>query len=98
MTLKLKTTGFKQVTRRLTLPEPTATGRVVFDAARPLLSAEISKGPFRLIGVGLSDLSALEGADQGDLLNTQAPKRAALERALDSVHARYGKGVVKTGM
>jgi len=98
VTLKLKTTGFKQVTRRLTLPEPTATGRVVFDAARPLLSAEISKGPFRLIGVGLSDLSALEGADQGDLLNTQAPKRAALERALDSVHARYGKGVVKTGM
>ncbi|MEY3234543.1 MAG: hypothetical protein RL230_1814 [Pseudomonadota bacterium] len=98
VTLKLKTSGFKQVTRRLTLPEPTATGRVVFDAARSLLSAEIRKGPFRLIGVGLSDLSTLEGADQGDLLNTHAPKRAALERALDSVHARYGKGVVKTGM
>jgi DNA polymerase-4 len=97
VTLKLKTANFKTLTRRVTLHEPTATGRIVLDAARPLLKAEARNGPFRLIGVGLSDLSGLADADQGDLVNTAAPKRAALERALDQVAARFGKGAVKTG-
>jgi DNA polymerase-4 len=97
VTLKLKTPGFRTFTRRLTLPEPTATGRIVLDAARPLLAAEIAKGPFRLIGVGLSDLRPGEEADKGDLLDARTPKRAALERALDTVAARYGRGAIKQG-
>lgn len=96
VTLKLKTASFKTLTRRVTLPAPTVTGRVILDAARPLLRAETGKGPFRLIGVGLTDLSDAAGADPGDLVNTAAPKHAALERALDSVAARFGKGAVKT--
>ncbi len=97
VTLKLRTASFKSVTRRITLSEPTATGRIVFDAAKPLLIAELSKGPFRLIGVGLSDLSLLADADHGDLMNTSAPRKAALERALDQVKAKFGKGAVKSG-
>lgn len=97
VTLKLRTASFKAITRRLTLSEPTATGRIVFEAAKPLLLAELSKGPFRLIGVGLSDLSSASDADHGDLMNTTAPRKAALERALDQVKAKFGKGAVKTG-
>lgn len=96
LTLKLKTAGFQTITRRLTLSEPTATGYVMLDALRPLLLQELKRGPFRLMGVGVSDLGPLEGADQGDLLNQSAPRRAALERALDSVHARFGKAMVRT--
>jgi DNA polymerase IV len=96
VTLKLRTASFKAVTRRITLNEPTATGRIVFEAAKPLLIAELSKGPFRLIGVGLSDLCAASDADHGDLMNTSAPRKAALERALDKVNAKFGKGAVKT--
>jgi DNA polymerase IV len=98
VTLKLRTASFKAITRRITLSEPTATGRIVFEAAKPLLIAELSKGPFRLIGVGLTDLSAPGDADHGDLMNTTAPRKAALERALDQVNAKYGKGSLKAGM
>lgn len=97
VTLKLRTASFKAITRRITLSEPTATGRIVFEAAKPLLVAELSKGPFRLIGVGLTDLSEPETADHGDLMNTSAPRKAALERALDQVKAKFGKGAVKSG-
>jgi DNA polymerase IV len=97
VTLKLRTASFKAITRRITLSEPTATGRIVFEAAKPLLVSELSKGPFRLIGVGLTDLSAPADADHGDLMNTSAPRKAALERALDQVKARFGKGAVKSG-
>jgi DNA polymerase IV len=98
VTLKLRTASFKAVTRRITLAQPTATGRIVFEAAKPLLLAELSKGPFRLIGVGLSDLCEPEDADHGDLMNAAAPRKAALERALDDVKARFGKGALKSGI
>ncbi len=98
VTLKLRTTAFKAITRRITLGEPTATGRIVFEAAKPLLLSELSKGPFRLIGVGLTDLSEPADADHGDLINTSAPRKAALERALDQVKSKYGKGAVKSGI
>jgi DNA polymerase IV len=98
VTLKLRTAAFKAITRRITLQEPTATGRIVFEAAKPMLTAEIGRGPFRLIGVGLSDLSDADQADQGDLMNATAPRKAALERALDVVSAKYGKGAVKAGI
>ncbi len=97
VTLKLRTSSFKVLTRRITLSEPTATGRIIFEAAKPLLIAERSKGPFRLIGIGLSDFCAPEFADTGDMINVSAPKRAALERALDAVKARYGTSAVTSG-
>jgi DNA polymerase IV len=96
VTLKLKTARFRTLTRRASLPGPTATGHVVLEAARPLLASVLREAPFRLIGVALSDLSGIEGADQGDLLNPAAPRRAALERALDQVGAKFGAGVVRT--
>jgi DNA polymerase IV len=98
VTLKLRTATFKAITRRITLIEPTATGRIVYDAARPLLINELSKGPFRLIGVGLTDLCEPETADHGDLMDTSAPRKAALERALDEVKSKYGRGAVKSGI
>ena len=51
-------------------------------------------GPFRLLGVGLTDLTDGTAADQGDLINTAAPKLAALEQAVDRLNDRYGRGTV----
>lgn len=98
VTLKLRTASFRAITRRLTLSEPTATGKIVFEAAKPLLISELAKGPFRLVGVGLSDLSHGDNGDHGDLMNASAPRKAALERALDQVSAKFGKGAVKAGI
>ena len=56
------------------------------------------KGPFRLIGVGISDLAPESLADQSrDLLDPQAPKRAAAERAADAIRARFGKEAIIKG-
>ena len=56
------------------------------------------KGPFRLIGVGISDLAPESEADQSqDLLDPQAPKRAAAERAADAIRARFGKSAIIKG-
>ncbi|GIU67979.1 DNA polymerase IV 1 [Candidatus Phycosocius spiralis] len=97
VTLKLKTSSFKSISRRVTLKDPTATGRVILDALKPMLTQEIPKGPFRLMGVALSGFALSDLADRGDLLSKHAPKHAALERAMDGILARYGKGVIKTG-
>jgi DNA polymerase-4 len=98
ITLKLRTASFKSISRRVTLHQPTATGRIIFDAARPLLILELAKGPFRLIGVGLTDLSEPTMADHGDLVNRSAPRKAALERAVDQVKAKFGKDAVKSAI
>ena len=103
VTLKLKRSDFSALSRRVTLEDPTQladriyrTARALFDAAQAQLGAGF--GPFRLIGVGISDLSPAETADQlGDLLDPTAPKRAAAERASDAIRARFGKDAIVKG-
>ena len=98
VTLKLKTAKFRQLTRRLTLSEPTQMADVIYETARPLLENELPNGPFRLIGVGISGLTDAADADfAGDLLDSNAPKRAAVERATDKIRAKYGRSSILKG-
>lgn len=98
VTLKLKTAKFRQLTRRLTLGEPTQLADVIYETARPLLENELPNGPFRLIGVGISGLSDAPDADfSGDLLDPDAPKRAAVERATDKIRAKFGSSAIQKG-
>jgi DNA polymerase IV len=97
VTLKLKTSDFKPVTRRVSLHEPTQLAQEVFRTARPLLAKEANgKVRYRLIGVGLSGLSAYK-ADGVDLIDPKVAKRAAAERASDKARAKYGRDAVITG-
>jgi DNA polymerase IV len=67
------------------------TGRRMLDAAGPL-------GPFRLIGIGLSDICGADGADAAtDLLDPQAARRAAAERATDAIRGRFGDAAILKG-
>ena len=53
---------------------------------------------FRLLGVGLSELTPADGADlSGDLLDPDAPRRAAAERATDAIRARFGEDAIVKG-
>ncbi len=98
VTLKLRTAKFRALTRRLSLTHPTQLAGVIYDTARPLLEREIPNGPFRLIGVGISHLSEAEEADfAGDLLDPDAPKRAAVERATDKIREKFGKNIIQKG-
>ena len=96
VTLKLKTSDFRSLTRRRTLPEPTQTARTVFAVARELLAAEATGGAYRLIGVALSDLVEAQGPPADFFAGGEARARTT-ETAVDRLRARFGAEAVKTG-
>jgi DNA polymerase-4 len=98
VTLKLKKGDFQLVTRRHALPDPTQLTDRIYRAARDLFDHAGTGGPFRLIGVGISDLAPEDQADlSGDLLDPEARRRAAAERATDAIRARFGADAIIRG-
>ena len=96
--LKLKRADFGLVTRRVSLPSPTQTADRIWRAAQAMLAALPPAVAYRLIGVGLSELGPEGPADiTDDLLDPDAGKRAAAERATDAIRARFGKDAIIKG-
>ena len=95
--LKLKTAAFASRTRTQRLPGPTALPDRLFDAGRDLLARELDGTPFRLIGLGANPLMPAEDADRPDLADPDAPRRAALQHAIDVLRARFGAGAIFKG-
>lgn len=98
VTLKLKKGDFQLVTRRHALSDPTQLTDRIYRAARDLFDHARTQGPFRLIGVGISDLAPEDQADlSADLLDPNATKRAAAERATDAIRAKFGAEAIIKG-
>lgn len=98
VTLKLKTKAFKTITKRQSLHQPTQMADTIYRVARSLYDAAGNTGPFRLIGVGISDLTSAHDADrEGDLLDPDAGRRANAERATDKIRAKFGTDAIKKG-
>ena len=95
VTLKLRKTDFTIVTRRRTLPLPTQTAKTLFTVGRELLAKEIGQ-PYRLIGVGLSDLVPAEMA-AADFFADQERKALAGERTVDAIREKFGAGAMTSG-
>ena len=97
VTLKLKRSDFTQITRRVSLHDPTQLADRIYRHARALFDQLNDPGPYRLIGCGISDLSSPDGADlAGDLLDPSAEKRSKAERATDAIRTRFGsKAIIK---
>ena len=96
--LKLKTSDFRSISRRLTLATPARHADTIYTIARRLLTAALPQGPFRLLGVGLTDLCPEEASETGtDLLDIDAPKRRAIEAATDTIRQKFGKDAIKKG-
>jgi len=95
--LKLKTANFKTRTRSASLDAPTQLADRIFRIAREALRKECDGTPFRLLGVGISNIATADLCDPADLIDPTASKRAAAERAVDRVRAKFGKDVVGKG-
>ena len=95
--LKLKTQDFKLRTRNRQLADPTQLADRIFRTGLQLLDKELDGTRFRLLGIGVSELSSDERADPPDLVDTQATKRAVAESAIDRLRNKFGRNAVETG-
>ncbi|MDE0195834.1 MAG: DNA polymerase IV [bacterium] len=98
VTLKLKTSSFRIVTRSRTLPAPTQLAETLYQAALPLLEDQCDGRSFRLIGVGTSRLADPPSPLQTDLLDDGRDASAAeVERAMDAVREKFGDPAIRKG-
>ena len=99
VTLKLKTKGFRSLTRRRTLGVATNLSTVIFEESRDLLKEELQKSggeTYRLIGVGISDLVSDEAMHLDLAYPQEHEKIKNQEEAIDHLRARFGEGVIGT--
>lgn len=97
--LKVKYSDFTQVTRSKTLDQCTDDGMLIYAEARKLLQkTETGRRPVRLLGVSMSGL-ADEETGQLSLFSEDEKKEKSekLNRAIDSLHDRFGKKSVVPG-
>jgi DNA polymerase IV len=91
--LKLKLDDFTLQTRRCTLERPTDDGQELYRHALALLERAPLPRPVRLTGVSAQELDEVGDAQLG--LFGEPPRRSdALNRALDAIAERFGRGAV----
>jgi DNA polymerase-4 len=95
--LKLKTQDFKTRTRNRQLGDPTRLADRIFQTGLQLLEKETDGTKYRLLGIGVSDLSDAGRADPPDLVDVQSRKRAMAEGAIDALRDKFGRHAVETG-
>jgi DNA polymerase-4 len=95
--LKLRMQDFHILTRNRRLGDPTRLADRIFQTGLDLLKKEADGTRYRLIGIGVSDLTGEEKADPPDLVDVQARKRAMAESAIDRLRDKFGKAAVETG-
>ena len=98
VTLKLKTADFRIRTRSRSGMRPTQLSGRLFKIGQTLLRPEIDGTPFRLIGIGLSDIVDGTQADLADLADQDVVREKAAETAVDRLRAKFGTDAVKRGI
>jgi DNA polymerase IV len=95
ITLKLKTTDFRQRTRSQSIHAPTQLAAKIFATSREMLAKEIDGTAFRLMGAGVSALRPGSQADDTDMLDRRS---AHAERAIDDLRKKFGNAAVIRGI
>jgi DNA polymerase-4 len=69
----------------------------MFEAARPLLRELANGTPYRLIGIGISNLEGRSGDAEERDLDPRHTSRTRAERAMDALKAKFGADAIDTG-
>ena len=96
VTLKLKTAGFRGLTRQTGLADPSNLADDLYAAGEALLGPALAQGPFRLIGIGLGGLCPA-GIGEALLFDDARAARARAERVTDEIRARFGPDTIYRG-
>ena len=97
VTLKLKTSDFRTITRTRHLKNATQSAEEMFRTAEPLLAREADGRSFRLIGIGAHDLVEAGQVRQGDLFGGAGPSGSKIDEAVDAVRDRFSDDAVARG-
>jgi DNA polymerase-4 len=95
VTLKLKTADFRIRTRAQSFGHPTQLAAKIFACGRELLAREADGTKYRLIGIGVSALSAAPHGEVADLIDRRT---AEAERAIDRLRKKFGDAAVVKGL
>ncbi len=87
ITLKLRDSAFRTITRQATLAEPTDLTEPIYHAALELLRRELQGQRIRLVGVTASNFRTQE---QLALFAHEDPRRHRAAEALDTIRRKYG--------
>jgi DNA polymerase IV len=94
--LKIRWFDFHTFTRQVTLPESTDQNDVIYATVEKLfIDCWKQNMPVRLVGVGVSGLSAYPR--QLTLWDTATERRHKLQEAIDRLQSRYGKQSIQRG-
>ena len=100
VTLKLKRADFRQMTRSVTIEEPTSSSNAIYEQIVKLLE-RVKPTKYRLVGVGLSNfVSTEESIRQLNLFQRVNPIKKSwveAEKAMDAIKERFGGDAIKRG-
>jgi nucleotidyltransferase/DNA polymerase involved in DNA repair len=99
VTLKIRSADFTTITRSKTLDSATDVTEMLWSSAAELFETWSGGqvAPVRLIGVGVSQLSAEEGQQLALFGEEEVKRHRGLDRAIDQIRERYGKDALSRG-
>lgn len=100
VTLKVKYSDFKQITRSQTLDLHTDDGMIIYQTAKKLLEkTDTGRKPVRLLGVSMSSLEQghINGQLSLFLKDEKSKKSENLNRAIDSLQDKFGLQSIQPG-
>jgi DNA polymerase-4 len=99
VTLKLKCADFRALTRQDRLASPTSLAETIYRHGEAMLVGMLERAPFRLIGIGISDLAQTDGAaaPPTDLFEADQTAGRRAEAATDEIRTRFGKDAIIRG-
>ena len=97
ITLKLKTSNFRGITRSVTLDGYTQMAEILYEQGSQLLKPECNGLEYRLIGIGVSQFTDEQFSDLPDLIDTKKDTKIKAEKAMDKIRGKYGKDIINKG-
>ena len=96
--LKIRSADFTTITRRATVQDPTDETDVLWQRASELFAVweRQHPPPVRLIGVGVSQLSA-RGNEQLNMFDDPNQRNQSLDQAMDTIRDRFGDQAIRRG-
>ena len=95
--LKLKTKDFKLITRSKTFSDPTQLHARIFKTAKELLYNHLNNSKYRLIGVGISELTEEKLCDLDSLIDLKSNNDKKIEVALSKLRNKFGDNIITKG-